>query len=42
MSRIGKIPVAIPAKVKVEVAPVAGEVNTANNSATYTVFFTLS
>jgi hypothetical protein len=31
-----------PAKVKVEVAPVAGEVNTANNSATYTVFFTLS
>jgi hypothetical protein len=31
-----------PAKVKVEVAPVAGEVNTSNNSATYTVFFTLS
>jgi hypothetical protein len=31
-----------PAKVKVEVVPVAGEVNTANNSATYTVFFTLS
>ncbi len=30
------------AKVKVEVAPVAGETNTANNSATYTVFFTLS
>jgi hypothetical protein len=30
------------ATVKVEVAPVAGEINTANNSATYTVFFTLS
>jgi hypothetical protein len=30
------------ASVKVAVAPVAGEINTANNSATYTVFFTLS
>src|SRR5581483_5114795 len=30
------------ATVKVEVAPVAGEINTSNNSATYTVFFTLS
>jgi hypothetical protein len=28
--------------LKVDVAPVAGEINTANNSATYTVFFTLS
>jgi hypothetical protein len=28
--------------VKVDVAPVAGEVNTSNNSASYTVFFTLS
>ena len=27
--------------VKVEVAPVAQEINTSNNSATYTVFFTL-
>ena len=27
--------------VKVDVAPVAGEINTGNNSATYTVFFTL-
>ena len=31
-----------PAKVKVVVAPVPGEVNLANNSQTYTVFFTLS
>jgi hypothetical protein len=30
------------ATVKAEVAPVAGEINTSNNSATYTVFFTLS
>ena len=30
------------ATVKVEVGAVAGEINTANNSATYTVFFTLS
>ncbi len=30
------------ATVKVDVAPVAGETNTANNSASYTVFFTLS
>ena len=30
------------ATVKVEVGPVAGEINTANNSASYTVFFTLS
>jgi hypothetical protein len=30
------------ATVKVEVAPVAGEVNTSNNSSSYTVFFTLS
>jgi hypothetical protein len=30
------------ATIKVEVAPVAGEVYTANNSATYTAFFTLS
>ncbi|MDX6485279.1 MAG: hypothetical protein QOF43_432 [Gaiellaceae bacterium] len=30
------------ATVKVDVAPVAGETNTSNNSATYTVFFTLS
>jgi hypothetical protein len=30
------------ATVKVEVAPVAGEVNTQNNTSTYTVFFTLS
>jgi hypothetical protein len=29
------------ATVKVEVAPVAQEINTSNNSATYTVFFTL-
>jgi hypothetical protein len=29
------------ATVKVAVAPVPGEINTANNSATYTVFFTL-
>jgi hypothetical protein len=29
------------ATVKVSVAPVAGEINVANNSATYTVFFTL-
>ena len=28
--------------VRVDVSPVAGEINTANNSATYTVFFTLS
>ena len=28
--------------LKVDVAPVAGEVNTSNNSASYTVFFTLS
>jgi hypothetical protein len=28
--------------LKAEVVPVAGEVNTSNNSATYTVFFTLS
>jgi hypothetical protein len=27
--------------IKVEVAPVAGEIFTANNSATYTVLFTL-
>jgi hypothetical protein len=27
--------------IKVVIAPVAGEINTANNSATYTVFFTL-
>ena len=27
--------------IKVVVAPVAGEINTGNNSATYTVFFTL-
>jgi hypothetical protein len=31
-----------PAKVKVEVAPVPGEINLSNNSATYSVFFTLS
>jgi hypothetical protein len=31
-----------PAKVKIEVAPVAGEINTSNNTATYTVYFTLS
>jgi hypothetical protein len=31
-----------PVKIKVEIAPVAGEINTSNNSATYTVFFTLS
>jgi hypothetical protein len=31
-----------PAKVTVFVAPVNGEVNTSNNTATYTVFFTLS
>src|SRR5262249_49368121 len=30
------------ATVKIEVAPVAGEINTSNNSASYTVFFTLS
>jgi len=30
------------ATVKVDVAPVAGETNTGNNSASYTVFFTLS
>ncbi len=30
------------ATIKVEVAPVAGEINTSNNSATYTAFFTLS
>jgi hypothetical protein len=30
------------ATIKVEVGAVAGEINTANNSATYTVFFTLS
>jgi hypothetical protein len=30
------------ATIKVEVAPVAGEINTSNNSASYTVFFTLS
>jgi hypothetical protein len=30
------------ATVKVVVAPVAGEINASNNSATYTVFFTLS
>jgi len=30
-----------PAKVTVDVSPVAGEINTANNSATYTVLFTL-
>ena len=30
------------ATVKVEVGPVAGEINTANNAASYTVFFTLS
>jgi hypothetical protein len=30
------------ATVKADVGPVAGEINTANNSATYTVFFTLS
>jgi hypothetical protein len=30
------------ATVKVEVAPVAGEINTSNNSASYSVFFTLS
>src|SRR5205085_11466129 len=28
------------ATIKVEVAPVAGEINTSNNSASYTVFFT--
>ena len=28
--------------LKVDIAPVAGEVNTSNNSASYTVFFTLS
>ena len=32
---------ATPATVKVEVGPVAGEIITSNNSATYTVFFTL-
>ena len=31
-----------PAKVKAVVTPVAGETNKTNNSATYTVFFTLS
>jgi hypothetical protein len=31
-----------PATIKVEVAPVAGEVNTSNNTSSYTVFFTLS
>jgi hypothetical protein len=30
------------ATVKVEVGAVAGEINTANNSDSYTVFFTLS
>jgi hypothetical protein len=30
------------ATVKVEVAPVAGEINTSNNTSSYTVFFTLS
>jgi len=30
------------ATVKVEVAPVAGEINTSNNTASYSVFFTLS
>jgi hypothetical protein len=30
------------ATIKVEVGPVPGEINTANNAATYTVFFTLS
>ena len=30
------------ATIKVDVAPVAGETNTLNNSATYSVFFTLS
>jgi hypothetical protein len=30
------------ATIKVDVAPVAGETNTGNNSATYSVFFTLS
>jgi hypothetical protein len=30
------------ATVKVEVAPVAGEINTSNNTASYAVFFTLS